>query len=80
MLDVGLWQKWLQTHRIGLLLAVDASSQGQSILPKHLHTPNHAGRFHNIQCRQAQCQVNAFLRSWSTFVLVENHSYIKMDR
>ncbi|XP_041357997.1 KICSTOR complex protein SZT2-like isoform X2 [Gigantopelta aegis] len=72
MLDTNIWQKWMHTHRIGLVLEHDMP------LPKYLHIPNSSGRFNNIQCRQAITSLNLSLRNWSTFVLMENHSYIKL--
>ncbi|KAI0211904.1 KICSTOR complex protein SZT2 [Lamellibrachia satsuma] len=72
MLDINIWQKWMHTHRIGLILMHDIP------LGKHLHIPNSSGRFHSIMCRQAQMSLNNLLRDWSTFELLENHSYIKL--
>ena len=72
MLDVNIWQKWMHTHRIGLILEHDKP------LGKHLHTPNSSGRFHPVACRQAQIKLNVFLAEASTFVLMENHAYITL--
>ncbi|ELT88146.1 hypothetical protein CAPTEDRAFT_195376 [Capitella teleta] len=73
VLDISNWQKWLHTHRIGLILEHDIA------LAKHLHVPNSSGRFNVITCRQAQSALNFFLRDWCTFVLVENHLYVKLQ-
>ena len=62
----------MHTHRIGLVLMHDVP------LGKHLHIPNSSGRFHSVMCRQAQMSLNNLLRNWSTFELLENHSYIKL--
>ena len=70
VLDLGYWQRWLHSHRIGVLLQHDRP------LPKHLHLPSNSGRYHSIQCRQAATALNAALRDFTTFVLLENHSYI----
>ncbi|XP_067679134.1 KICSTOR complex protein SZT2-like [Haliotis asinina] len=72
LLDTNIWQKWMHTHRIGLVLEHDMP------LPKYLHVPNASGRFNVIQCRQALTSLNIHLREWATFVLMENHSYIKL--
>ena len=72
MLDSNIWQKWLHSHRLGLVLEQDLP------LPKYLHVPNSSGRFNILQCRQALASLNQLLRHWATFVLAENHSYIKL--
>ena len=46
-------------------------------LPKHLHVPNASGRFSTAQCRKAAGSLYSALTDWSTFVLLENHSYIR---
>lgn len=71
MLDTNIWQKWVHSHRIGLVLEQDLP------LPRYLHVPNSSGRFNVLQCRQALASLNQLLRTWGTFVLAENHSYIK---
>lgn len=63
-------QKWMHTHRIGIILMHDLP------LPKYLHLPNSNDRYHTVQCRQALAALNALLVEWSSFVLIENHSYI----
>ncbi|XP_033096872.1 KICSTOR complex protein SZT2-like isoform X3 [Anneissia japonica] len=72
LMDPKKWQRWFHTHRIGMVLTHDIP------LPKHLHYGNHNGKFNNVQSRLAQSTVNQLLRTWSTFVLLENHSYIKL--
>lgn len=67
-----MWKKWLHTHRIGLVLQHDRP------LPRHLHSANSSGRFQVIQCRQAAAALYSLLKDWSTFVLIENHSYVKL--
>lgn len=62
----------MHTHRIGMILQHDET------LGKHLHTPNSSGRFHTITSRQALESVNNLLKGWSTFILMENHSYVKL--
>ncbi|RWS27289.1 protein SZT2-like protein, partial [Leptotrombidium deliense] len=72
LLDVNMWQKWMHTHRIKLILQHDTP------LPKYLHLPSANGRYAHIQCRQALQEVNTLLNNYSSFVMVENHSYIKL--
>lgn len=46
-------------------------------LPKHLHVPTKSGRYHSIQTSFTFSQLTSLLCDWSTFVLLENHSYVK---
>lgn len=71
-LEPQIWQKWLHTERLGLIMLHDHP------LPKHLHLPNTSGRFQVVQCRQAAAALNSLLKDWSTFVLIENHTYVKL--
>ncbi|KAL8610619.1 hypothetical protein ACOMHN_006338 [Nucella lapillus] len=71
MLDTNVWQKWMHSNRLGLVLEQELP------LPRYLHVPNSSGRFNILQCRQALASLNQLLRHWATFVLAENHSYIK---
>ncbi|XP_078515442.1 KICSTOR complex protein SZT2 isoform X2 [Lissotriton helveticus] len=71
-MDANFWQRWLHTHRIGLLLEHDMP------VPKHLHTPGSNGRCSTIQCRISHSALTSLLRDWSSFVLVEGYSYVKL--
>lgn len=46
-------------------------------LPKSLFLPSPSDRFYHIQCRNSLSSLAAFLKQWSSFVLSENHTYIK---
>nr|XP_039262825.1 KICSTOR complex protein SZT2-like isoform X2 [Styela clava] len=70
-LDISIWQKWMHTHHIDIILQHDIP------LPKHLHVSTKSGRFHSIQTSTAMSQLTSLLREWCTFVLLENHSYVK---
>ncbi|KAJ9595166.1 hypothetical protein L9F63_013524, partial [Diploptera punctata] len=72
LLEPSVWKKWLHTHRVGLVLQHDRP------LPRHLHLANSSGRFQVIQCRQAAAALYSLLKDWSSFVLIENHSYVKL--
>jgi len=68
----GFRQKWLHTHRIGIILEHD------SPIPK-LHLPAATSNRHpQIQCRQASSALHELLNKWATFTLMENHSYITL--
>lgn len=47
-------------------------------IPKHLHTPGSNGRFSTVQCRISHSSLTSLLRDWSSFVLVEGYSYVKL--
>ncbi|KDR22159.1 hypothetical protein L798_02722 [Zootermopsis nevadensis] len=72
LLEPSVWKKWLHTHRIGLVLQHDRP------LPRYLHLAYSSGRFQVVQCRQAAAALYSLLKDWSTFVLIENHSYVKL--
>ena len=73
MLDVNMCQKSsLHTHQINILLKHDYP------LPEYLFHPNQFGRYETIQCKQTMSVLNVVLKEWSSFVLLENHSYIKL--
>ncbi|XP_043487708.1 KICSTOR complex protein SZT2-like isoform X1 [Polistes fuscatus] len=70
-MEIVQWARWMHTQRITLLLSHDRP------LPKYLHQANQNGRFQWIQCRQAAAVLYAMLKTWATFVLVENHTYVQ---
>ncbi|XP_037683406.1 KICSTOR complex protein SZT2 isoform X4 [Choloepus didactylus] len=71
-MDANSWQRWLHMHRLVLILEHDTP------IPKHLHTPGSNGRYSTIQCRIAHSSLTSLLRDWSSFVLVEGYSYVKL--
>ncbi|KAM9324637.1 KICSTOR complex protein SZT2 [Gastrophryne carolinensis] len=71
-MDANVWQRWLHVHRIVLLLEHDMP------VPKHLHTPGNNGRYSTVQCRISHTALTSLLRDWSSFVLVESYSYVKL--
>ncbi|XP_076821511.1 KICSTOR complex protein SZT2-like [Clavelina lepadiformis] len=71
-LDVNIWQRWLHIHRIEVILHHDVP------LPNSLHELSPGGRYYSIQCRVAFSQLVSMLRNWCSFVLLENHTYVKL--
>lgn len=71
LLDLNHWQKWMHLHRINIILSHDP-------LPKYLHVPNSLGQFNQVQCRQALISLSDLLKKYSSFVMLENQSYIKI--
>ena len=70
-LDVNVWHKWFHIHRIEVILQHDVP------LPDGLHIVPSDGRYHAVQCRVAFSSLVSMLREWCTFVLLENHTYVK---
>ncbi|KAM7388831.1 hypothetical protein PAMP_024978 [Pampus punctatissimus] len=71
-MDANFWQRWLHMHRIAIVLEHDMP------VPKHLHTAGNNGRYSTIQCRISHSALTSLLRDWSSFVLVEGYSYVKL--
>ncbi|XP_029355137.1 KICSTOR complex protein SZT2 isoform X2 [Echeneis naucrates] len=71
-MDANFWQRWLHMHRITIILEHDMP------VPKHLHTAGNNGRYSTIQCRISHTALTSLLRDWSSFVLVEGYSYVKL--
>ncbi|XP_018578793.1 KICSTOR complex protein SZT2 isoform X1 [Anoplophora glabripennis] len=71
-LETNSWRKWFHTHKVSLILKHD------NPLPKYLHMPNSAQRFQVVQCRQAATALYGMLADWASFVLVDNHTYLKL--
>ena len=70
-LDLEIWHRWLHAHKIHILLNNDYP------LPKHLLTPNSSGRYLAVQSRKAGVQLSDCLKRFSSFVLLENTTFIK---
>ncbi|XP_054994514.1 KICSTOR complex protein SZT2 [Sorex araneus] len=71
-MDANSWQRWLHMHRLVLILEHDTP------IPKHLHAPGSNGRYSTVQCRISHSSLTSLLRDWSSFVLVEGYSYVKL--
>ncbi|KAK4476225.1 hypothetical protein MN116_001434 [Schistosoma mekongi] len=74
-IDIDLVQcyRWMDLHHIFLLLEYD------SPLPPNLHFPPSDKRETSpLSCRQALFRVHTLLSQWSSFVLLENGTYIKL--
>ncbi|CAH8584239.1 unnamed protein product [Schistosoma turkestanicum] len=74
-IDIDLVQcyRWMDLHHLFLLLEYD------SPLPPNLHFPPSDKRDTSpLSCRQALFRVHTLLSQWSSFVLLENSTYIKL--
>ncbi|KAL1130345.1 hypothetical protein AAG570_013283 [Ranatra chinensis] len=72
MLEPGVWQKWFHTHRLGVILQPDRP------IPHSLYAITNNTTIQVLQCRQAAAALFNILKKMATFVLIENHSYIKI--
>ncbi|KAJ3640250.1 hypothetical protein Zmor_003559 [Zophobas morio] len=70
-MEASNWRKWFHTHKVSLILKHD------NPLPKHLHLPNSSQRYQVVQCRQAATALYGKLAEWASFVLIDNHTYLK---
>ncbi|RZC33025.1 SZT2-like, partial [Asbolus verrucosus] len=70
-MEASNWRKWFHTHKVSFILKHD------NPLPKHLHLPNSSQRYQVVQCRQAATALYGKLAEWASFVLIDNHTYLK---
>ncbi|GJQ67112.1 hypothetical protein Trydic_g21981 [Trypoxylus dichotomus] len=71
-IETNNWRKWFHVHKISCILKHD------SPLLKNIHLVNSSGRYESIQCRQAVNVLYEFLSKWCSFVLIDNHTYLKL--
>nr|XP_023016879.1 KICSTOR complex protein SZT2-like [Leptinotarsa decemlineata] len=64
------WRKWFHTQKVSLILQHDN-------LPKYLHLANSSQRFQVVQCRHSSTALYGLLADWASFILIENHTYLK---
>ena len=70
-IDTSQWFRWFHSDKIVLVLHQD------STLPRNLLQPSSNGRYASVQCRVAASHLFEFLKSWSSVILLENHSFIR---
>ena len=70
-IDTNLWFRWFHTDKIILILDHD------TYLPRNLLSPSANHRFATVQCRIAASKLFHYLKTWSSFVLLENQSFIR---
>lgn len=70
-IDTSQWFRWFHSDKIVLILHQD------SMLPRNLLQPLPNGRYASIQCRVAALKLFEFLKTWSSVILLENHSFIR---
>ena len=58
-------------HKLNLVLAPD------TYLPQHVLQPSSNGRYFTLQCRFATTKLMDHLKDWSSFILLENHTFVK---
>ena len=70
-IDTNLWYRWFHTDKIILILDQD------TFLPRNLLTPSANHRFASVQCRIAASKLFNYLKTWCSFILLENQSFIR---
>lgn len=71
-IDTSLWYRWFHTNKIILILDQD------TYLPRTLLTPSLTHhRYATLQCRIAASKLFTYLKSWSSFVLLENQAFVR---
>lgn len=70
-LDTKSWKNLMHIHTLRLVLEHDQ--------PKHknIHYQNVNGRYTHVQCRRALSAISTFIKSYSSFALLEDTTYIK---
>ena len=68
LLNNNLWQKWFHADRVGIIFQHDEFINLFSERNK---------KSSGVQCRLASNTLFTFLKNISSFVLIENHSYIR---
>ena len=65
-------QKWLHVQSLSLLLEHDVP------LGRHLNVPSPSSKYQQVTCRQALLTVTDMLNHYCSFILLENHTYVKL--
>lgn len=70
-LDTRNWKNLMHIHTLRLVLEHDQ--------PKHknIHCQGVNGRYTHVQCRRALSAISTFIKSYSSFALLEDTTYIK---
>lgn len=70
-MDTRTWSKWFHCHRISMLPEHDRP------ITKDLFIPTSTGHYPPLHCRASMSAFNHLLKEWCSFILLENHSYVK---
>ncbi|XP_030748432.1 LOW QUALITY PROTEIN: KICSTOR complex protein SZT2-like [Sitophilus oryzae] len=71
-METNHWRKWFHTYRISLVLTHD------NPLPSTLYMSSSSQRYQVVQCREAVTALYGMLSKWASFMLIENHTYLKL--
>ena len=73
-LDIANCYRWMHSETIYVVLEHD------SPLPANLFVPVQTRRVpDSLTCRQSLARIHSMLSDWCTFVLLENHTYIRLE-
>ncbi|UJR27028.1 hypothetical protein I4U23_008332 [Adineta vaga] len=76
ILDGSLWQRFMYTHNLTIILVNDSLSNSLFNMNHHLSHP-HPQPHSIVSCRAAKNDFEAFLSEYFSFVLLDGQSYIK---
>ncbi|KAM7536565.1 hypothetical protein Aperf_G00000088176 [Anoplocephala perfoliata] len=73
-LDIANCYRWMHSETIYVVLEHD------SPIPSNLFIPTQTRRVtDSLTCRQSLARIHSMLSEWCTFVLLENHTYIRLE-
>ncbi|CAF0736616.1 unnamed protein product [Adineta ricciae] len=76
ILDGSLWQRFMYTHNLTIILVNDPLSNSLFNMHHHL-SQSHTQQYSSVSCRIAKTDFEAFLAEYFSFVLLDGQSYIK---
>ncbi|CAM4873794.1 unnamed protein product [Rotaria socialis] len=77
ILDGSLWQRFMYTHHLTIILVNDPLSNALFLLNNHLSQSHNNHIQSTVSCRIAKNDFEAFLSEYFSFVLLDGQAYIK---
>ncbi|CAF3845624.1 unnamed protein product, partial [Adineta steineri] len=76
ILDGSLWQRFMYTHNLTIILVNDPLSNSLFLMNNHL-SQSHNQQYSTVSCRLAKNDFELFLSEYFSFVLLDGQAYIK---
>ncbi|CAF3408781.1 unnamed protein product [Rotaria sp. Silwood1] len=76
ILDGSLWQRFMYTHNLTMILVNDPLSNSLFLMNNHL-SQSHNQQHSTVSCRIAKNDFESFLSEYFSFVLLDGQAYIK---
>ncbi|CAF4332631.1 unnamed protein product [Rotaria sp. Silwood2] len=76
ILDGSLWQRFMYTHNLTIILVNDPLSNSLFLMNNHL-SQSHNQHHSTVSCRIAKNDFESFLSEYFSFVLLDGQAYIK---